>query len=261
METKYGEYSIVFTRLGILIDHLIEVSKKYPTTFNRKQFVEITQLKPTSTLAKLQSMEQFKLVQSSGSNYAITPLGQMIIRGGSERTKAIETVVRSVPLWNHLINTVGKTPDKLKFSAAIKQITNVDDKILKENLDRLLYAYTDDVSCITRTPPFSKYSVIYSKSGASKALGPSTVNAAPPLTAVVPELKPTDIEHTAHSVIHMDEGNGTTVLDGDKSTNYGIIEYKGHKFEINDDLSYGFADQIMKKIKKDLERDGVVFDE
>jgi hypothetical protein len=37
------------------------------------------------------------------------------------------------------------------------------------------------------------------------------------------------------------------------ATTYGKIEYKGHQFVINDELSYGFAEQIMRKIKKDLE--------
>lgn len=270
MQSRYGEYSIVITRLGLIIDHLIEVSKKYPTVFNRDQFMEITGLGQSSTADKLKDFELYGLVHRNKNRknrtYTISKLGQAIIRGGDERTSAIDTVVKSVPLWDQLLKTIGKKPNKTAFANAFKQITKVDDKILSENIGRLWYAYTDDISCMTKSPPFSKWSSVFRETRIpARVLGPSIKHVTPQKEEMAEIPEPTEKTQASEPTTQSLEKEKNVETTEERlprlPSKYGVIEYKGHRFDIKDELSYGFAEHMMKRIKKDLEHElGVQFE-
>ena len=261
--TRYGDVPIIFTRLGLAIDHLIEVSKKYPSTFTRAQFVEVTNLKPTSTADKLRDMELYGLIRRNNAIYTISESGKKIIVGSPERSSEILAAINKIPLWAHLIKTIGKNPDRNTFDKSIKGFGHYGNLSI-ETLDQLWYAFTDDLSCITKSPPFSKWSSMVRKSATShpRIPGPSinhTVQQKKEMI-VIPE-PAVKTQNTESTIQNAEEEEKIEKTESHKSTpNYGVIEYKGHQFEINDDLSYGFAEQIMKKIKKDLENKGVEFE-
>jgi len=266
---RYGNVPIIFTRLGLAIDHLIEVSKKYPTSFTRAQFVEITGLKATSTADKLRDMELYGLIHRNNTTYMISESGKAIISGNSDSPSKILATINKIPLWAHLITTIGKTPNKDVFEKTVKALPHYGN-LDEETLNQLWYAFTDDLSCINKSPPFSKWSSTVRKSGPNQPRIPEPPSkqtlSAIKETVVIPSptVKPQNPELTVHT-INKEETNEKTEkpsLKPESTLNYGVIEYKGHRFEINDDLSYGFAEQIMIKIKKDLERHmGVKFEE
>ncbi|WP_292369047.1 hypothetical protein [Methanoregula sp. UBA64] len=275
MQTKFGDYSIVFTRLGILLDHLIQMSKAYPYEFTRGQFVEITKLKPTSTAAKLQGMEQFGLVRKTGNIYKISDLGQKIIYGGTERTRAIEAVVRSIPLWSILLTNVGKNPDLPSFARSVKQITRIDDITLQENIEKLFYAFMEDVACINRTPPFSKYSVIYNKSESPKVLGSAitTVDSKIMSHNIEQNIEKKIAEVTQKEVVMTEVRSDGEPMSASVTTGSGVstemmvqsnpldsaerkfdltIIVHGESIPVIDEESYRFAEFLLKRRGKEL---------
>ena len=109
-------------------------------------------------------MELFGLIHRNNNICTISGWGLAITRGGAERATAIETAIRRVPLWDQLIKTIGKTPDREIFNKSIRANTINGDKIGIHTLDEVWYAYTEDISCISKSPPFSKWSSAIRKS-------------------------------------------------------------------------------------------------
>jgi hypothetical protein len=273
MEKPYQRYGVTKTRLGLLLDHLIDVSKKQPSLFDRQQFIKITRLGNTSTADKLKDMVTFGLISKQDrSNYIINPLMHAIVKGGSERTSAIKTAIKKISLWDQLLNkAIDAKTDKNSFKSAIKSITNVGDKQIAEDIDWLWYAYTEDISCIDKTPPFSIYSEIFGKAEitqrSSDVQNNRNLQENEMDTSIPRGLQDHQIiEPTAKIILEQPaehpkkeqtaEKHPQLILHKPRSK-YGFIEYQEHRFEIKDELSYGFAEQIMRKIKKDLEEQGV----
>jgi hypothetical protein len=178
--------AIVYTRLGLGSDHLIEVGTHHPSTFTRYQFSEITKSGASSTGDKLRDMALYGLITKSGNTYKITENGHAIINGGSERSSAILAAINNVPLWAHLMKSIGKTPKKETFDKAIKEIpqyANLD----AETLDNLWKAYNYDISCITKSPPFSDW-----RSAVHKFPPPITLKTSPHETEHVNNLSKSD---------------------------------------------------------------------
>lgn len=161
MSSRFGNIPVINTRIGLLMDNLIEVSKKHPSVFTRNQFVEIIGSKPTSTADKLRDMVSYGLILRSGDKYTISESGQAIIRGSpAERSSKIEVALNRCPVWNYLITTVGKRPNRDVFNNAL--VTHYG-KINSEILENLWNAYKQDISSVSGAPPFSKWSAIVRK--------------------------------------------------------------------------------------------------
>jgi hypothetical protein len=159
--SRFGNVPIIYTRIGLLADNLIEVSKKYPTVFTRNQFVEIIGSKPTSTADKLRDMVSYGLIIRNNDTYTISESGQAIIKGSpAERSSKIEIALNKCPVWNYLITTVGKRPNRDVFD---RVLTTHYGKINSEILENLWNAYKQDISSISSAPPFSKWSAIVRK--------------------------------------------------------------------------------------------------
>ncbi len=165
MRQVWGKYIIPRKRLSILLDHLITIMKTYPSyTFSRDEFVKAIGLSHSSSGPdeKIVSMEQFGLITKDrfSNKYIVSELGKdVIVSHGNERIIAIEKVIRNIPLWDQLLKIVGTDVTNEKFVPAFKAITEVTDNEIVENLTQLKYAYTDDIACIQKNPPFSTWSI------------------------------------------------------------------------------------------------------
>lgn len=152
---RYGGANVIFTRMGVSLDTHLSMGKMFNTSYTRKQIEETTKLGASSIREKLRDMERWGFVKHTGVDvYNITDLGNAVIEGGEKRASAIETALNNSPLWKHLINTIGKTPDRTKFDNAVKSVSGLAN-ISKDALDNLWSGYNADINCITKSPPFA----------------------------------------------------------------------------------------------------------
>ena len=161
---RYNEFSYPVSRLDILLDHLITVSKKYPSSFNRKEFTEMIGATPASNgpQSKLLDMIEFGLLSKNDQTYTITDLGNKVIQN-VERTATIEKIIRKIPLWDQIFQRAGKKPTKDEFVTVFQQITHAETTIITRDSSRLWNSYISDLSCLTKTPPYSTRSAILGK--------------------------------------------------------------------------------------------------
>jgi len=160
--SRFGKVPMIYTRIGLLMDNLIEVSKKYPAVFTRDQFVEVIGSKPTSTADKLRDMVSYGLIIRDGDTYTISEAGQVIIKGNSaERSSTIKTALKNNKVWAYLISAIGVSPNREVFK---KALTAHYGEVNSEILENLWNAYRQDISSISSVPPFSKWSTTVRKS-------------------------------------------------------------------------------------------------
>ena len=135
-------------------------------------------------------------------------------------------------------------------------LTNIGEQVPAKQIVRIVRMNklrdTGDIACITKTPPYSKVSSNLGKKRIPKRIQ-SFVDTGVNLQR---EAAP---QQTINTSLTKSSGEETRVKPTEETpqkyqstSNYGIIEYEGHRIEIKDDLSYAFAVQIMKKIKKEL---------
>jgi hypothetical protein len=165
--TKYGSYTVPAARVGIVLDHLREVAKNHSISFSKEEFIHDIGAVPSSNgpADKLRDMIQYGLIMRDDHGlYKITDLGKAAISDTvEEKSLAITNVIRNVPLWDKLSTSLGTKTTMELFANAVKQIVGLDDKEFAENIHRLWYAYTEDIKCITKTPPYSSKSAILGK--------------------------------------------------------------------------------------------------
>ena len=153
---RYGDVPIIYTRLGVVCDALIEASTKYLPSFTREQFVELTGLGESSVRDKLRDMEKYGLVQKDKKTYTITKRGLDIVNGGPERKSAMRECINLEPLWVELTKTIGETPDRDTFDKTIRGYKESYSKFSKEILNNIWSAYVSDLSCLKKSPPFKE---------------------------------------------------------------------------------------------------------
>ncbi len=254
--------AIVYTRLGLIIDHLIEVSKKYPSSFTRAQFAEVTKLKESSTGDKLRDMEKYGLINRNDSNYTISASGQAILSGGTARQSEILTAINKVPLWAHLIKLIGKTPERDLFNRTVKGIPEYIN-LNTEVLGNLWFAYNYDISCITKSPPFSDWSSKVHKSALTQYKFPPDFpqeieKSMPPESIIKTQLKnqpteevkeiktPVETSHKKEEVMEMSQDRTNNILMvPDISTVPLFIEFGSVRFEAKDPRSIAFARALL----------------
>jgi len=195
----------------------------------------------------------YGLIIKSDQRYLITELGRSAVGGSAtERPRAIEKVIRNIPLWNLLLNNIGSSPTNESFVSAVKKIIT-DDPNLEKHLNRLLFAYKEDISCITKIPPYSKRSAnlgnprIHKRDATAIVSKPDLQKDR--LTPQILETKPSTSQDGNQEMIY-----ANIQKNNEFNLNFGVIEYRGHRVEIKDDLTYAFAAQMMKKIRHDLVR-------
>jgi hypothetical protein len=201
MNQTYGDYVITETRLGLLLDHIITVGKKYPVSFDKKQFTESIGATPSSNgpADKLRDMIRYGLLSKNNQKYIISDLGKAVIHGGIERANAIDTIIRKIPLWVKLNDAVGPKPKIDAFTKAVKQITHADNGVIKKNINSLWNAFSKDIACKTKTPPYSNVSAILGKRRIPKDVQKSPdTNISPQREVTVPA--PTQIGESPISV-------------------------------------------------------------
>ncbi len=250
MERGYGEYAVTGTRLGILLDHLTAVDKKYSGAFDRKQFTDVIGASPTSNgpAEKLKDMVEFGLLLKDTWGYVITDIGKAAIHGeGVEKNATIEKIIRTIPLWNQLLNAIGNNPDRKVFLQAFERIVHLNEPISKRNLDRLWHAYLEDISCITKTPPYSRGSALLgrqknlkvsSKLKIKKSLEKNVLQSKIPndrsQTVSTPQSRPRSVGRTPFTKITLDVG--------------------GIKFEVKDASSIMVARFLLNALEDKLPR-------
>jgi hypothetical protein len=259
MPNRYGDAPIIYTRVGICADTLIEIGVPYSGGFTRDQFTEVTKLKISSVRDKLRDMELYGFIQQTGKEtYVITESGRSIIEGGVKRSIALENAISRSPLWGHLIGTIGKMPDRTSFDIQVRAYSSLFD-IDAESLGNLWSAYNSDISCISKNPPFA------TRKPASRKFMVSTpakvdisINTLTPnqQTGGNQELQIKPIEQGKDIVIESKPS-----LPEEPPLEPGLVEYRGHKVTVTDDLTAKFAESLVKKMIKDLKRKGIEFDE
>lgn len=261
MPNRYWDASIIFTRVGLSADTLLEVGEKYNVGFNRAQFAEVTKLKITSLRDKLRDLRLYGFIKQTGVDYyIITEEGKSIIAGGPQRAIAIEAAVNRSLLWKQLLSTIGKTPDRVSFDRAVKSVPELSD-IDTNSLDNLWFAFNADVACINKNPPFSSRQTSIHKltlhMPGTYVVEPSHVITPPPDTQNTPRLEPITTVQGNENKITIPP----TPREDERAPEPGKVEYRGHAVVVTDDLTAKFAESLVKKMIKDLKRKGVEFDE
>jgi len=236
LETIYGEYTITGIRLRTILDTLIMLQEKSIISFTKNEFYVMTGAIRSShgPIDKLNDMMRFRLLTKNDQTYTITELATEFLQSdGTERSKVVEKIIRKIPLWNKLLDTVGKNPVLNLFEGEVRQITQAKPEIITRNLTRLLNAYIGDIECINKKAPYGKVSALIGKARTNKrstTLGLHTTEDREPSVNAEPNPR-----------IKMS------------------IEYGTHHVPITDELSYRFAEQMMVVIKKELINRGVRF--
>lgn len=232
LETMYGEYVITGTRLRTGLDTEIMLKENSVTSIDKEHFYKITHSAPSShgPVDKLNDMVRFGLLAKNNQNFVITALGEEFLKSnGAGRAPIIEKIVRNIPLWNKLLDSVGKNPSLDTFSTQVRMVTQAKSEIIDRNLTRLYSAYIGDVECINKSPPYGKVSPLLGRTKESKQ-SPSPDN--------------------------YPEGD-FDVSDVITEPPEMSIKFGDHRVDINDELTYRFAEQMMVMIKKELARRGV----
>jgi len=234
LETMYGEYVITGTRLRTALDTEIMLKKNSLPSVNKEEFYKITRSAPSShgPVDKLNDMVRFGLRTKNNQNYVITTLGEEFLKSdGEERAKIVERIVRNIPLWNKLLDNIGRNPSLDAFSDQVRAITQAKPDIIDRNLTRLYSAYIGDVECTHKSPPYGKVSPLLGRTKETKQL------------LHVPEvftpLENFDISEAISDPVDMS------------------ITFGDHRVDIKDELTYRFAEQMMVMIKRELARRGV----
>jgi len=242
VRTAWEQYIIPRTRLAILLDSLIELHKSYPKEpFTRSEFVLTLHLSLSSGGPdhKLISLRQFGLIDRdvTQTKYIITDLGRTIVSSdGSERVVSIEKAIKKVAIWDHLLKTVGTVVTDDKFIPAFKSFTGASDNEIEENIAWLKSAYTSDIACINRTPPFSEWTARVSKRQKRSHGSNAPLNKAPRKEHIINF--PQDLTHFAIK---------------EKLT----VEYGSFKFEVKDESTFMMAMLLLLARKNELVRQGL----
>lgn len=239
-----GRVKVPDVRLSILLDHLIALDKVYPTSsFKLSQFKEAMGLSRRSSgpARKISEMRQFGLLvqEREGHKYIISDLGKTIVNGTiSERADAIEKAIRNIPLWDQLIKVVGYK-DKVEgetFGAAVKKITGVSDEELASQILNITFAYTEDISCIGKNPPFSKWSRRVGER--KKTRSPQSDQSNIRSQEFIPPKKEQEREP-----IYLKQNKGGYNL---------TLDYGGFKIDVKDEPSVFIATLLLNQRKREL---------
>ncbi len=246
MDRIVGKCRIPGIRLGILLDHLIALYKVYPNDeFTRNQFRDALNLKPGSSgiADKVKDMLAFGLLEKDEKElkyYLSVPLGKNVVNStDTERPLIIERIVAHIPLWDQFIALFNKDTNigDLKFISALKEVAGVVD-LPEKRMAHIKWAYIEDVKCINKRPPYSKFSKnigkihIYPKSREIQIALPAIKEQSTKPATI------TNIPHKGYKV----------------SSEYGEFQ-----IWVRDEPSYLVALQMLTAIKKDLESNGVKF--
>jgi hypothetical protein len=250
MRTLWGDYTIPAGRIGKVLDHLITVVKNHPSSFTKADFVREIGAAPKSNgpADKLRDMISYGLIEDKVQMYVITELGKSAIsKDPNERPKSIERIVRNIPLWNLLINASGfKQPFDVFSKNAHKIIAN--DPTLDNSLHQLYNAYIEDITCISKTPPYTKV---------SKNLGKQRTRKPQEKQVFEPESINTQLQNETKLIAGVirtsnEGGKGECGMPGLNVDNLAFkggeilvkklfFEVDGHRIEIKDDASYLLA--------------------
>jgi hypothetical protein len=239
---RYGGADVIFTRMGVSLDTHLDMGKMFDTSYTRKQIEETTKLGASSIREKLRDMERWGFIKQTGRDiYTITDLGKAIIEGGEKRISAIETALNNSPLWKHLINNIGKTPDRTKFDNAVKSESGLAN-ISKDALDNLWSGYNADINCITKSPPFATRKQPPRYAGSSRDTLRQKIEHTEPKNPI-----------PAGGVQPVASKGLLTVVDlplNEKLT----IEYGSLKFEVNDKSTAAIAKLLIRAKEQGVKR-------
>jgi|SRR5271157_1075469 len=260
---RYGDAPIIYTRVGICADTLMETGKAFNNGLTRDKFMEITKIKITSARDKLRDMERYGFIQQTpNGTYVLTDQGKAILSGGLQRSSAIQAAINKSPLWKQLVATIGKTPDRTLFDKTVRSISSLSN-IDAESLYNLWSAYNSDIQCLTKSPPFASRPFVrnfISQSHIPSEYSGESTPIAPPTQNIEP-----DDSQRSNAVGSGNKENITTSLKTHPNEEQlpapGKVDYRGHVVVVTDDLTAGFAEDLVKKMIKDLKRKGVEFDE
>ncbi len=237
MRTRWGSYTIPRSRLSLLLDHLMVLMDAYPQgIFTRLEFVQALNLSKSSGGPdhKLSSLQQYGLIlRKSADHYALTIDASTLLP--FTHPISIEKIVRHIRLWDKLLDSIGTEFDDAKFVSAINTITGVPDNEITSELSSLKYAYTDDIACINKTPPFSAWSLSRQKN--KQKVAPQQYSS----------------QDTTKSPIKQTRTKTPYNANKRKSTKYKLtFQYGGTPIEVKDASSIALARILLNEIEKEI---------
>lgn len=241
ISSKVGNYRIPVVRLPTLLPHLIEIYRTFNSRdFSYEEFAQILKLKSTSSgiPTKIFEMKNFGLLTESNKRLRITDLGMRLFTSNIEERQAnLLKVIRKIPFWAILLDKRGPNDDSIM--EILLHDAKMDEIVAKVRLTEIRDAFLKDISSINSFDPKITQ---------------------PPL---FPQGQPTEIpvqdrQEAILTPIKEEMVESTMAPDQDKIKM--SIDYGTHHMDIEDELTYRFAEQMMKAMRKELERRGVKFE-
>jgi hypothetical protein len=230
---RVGKYRIPKIRMDILLN---DVNKVYTNNgmaeFSKETFRNnIGSTKDSSATAqKLLELKSLGLILGTDDKLHLSEIGKnIIITKDLERHTEIEKALRKVPLWSLFIENGGENISNDKVQEILIKDAGLPESEGKLRSGEIKKAFLRDLQTITNFDP-SKFQYY------QQPISDTTSQSATAKMVAEPS------QQGSH------KRSGKVVIRG-------TITYKDYKIEIKDDLSYGFALQVMRKIKKELEED------
>jgi hypothetical protein len=255
MKTQVGSQRVPISRLDVL---LRDADKLYGINGSQAFTVEkmITDLgsKPSSSSVptKIPDLKHFGLLEGTYKGLRITDIGQKVLhQDNGQRSVFLDKLVRNVKLWDVFQNNGGRDITNNIVIKLLIQEAGVGEKEARERAAEIKNAFLQDIKCINEFKPKHKPKLILKKPQTQEQKEQELLVEAPiKKTEITNQTKPDVIIPSSQSYkeeILMDQVQEKTPMS---------IQFGKHNYEINDELSYNIALQVLTAIKKELEKDG-----
>lgn len=237
MNSKLKEYRFPKIRLDILLTELRKLYEKNDgNVFTKEKMIEDIGASRTSSSigAKIFELKNFGLLEEVHQNLHITELGRKIFQvADAQRSIEIEKAIKNIKLWNVIQNLGGNAFSGPELTAILVKSGELSEQEVKQMLPEIRDAFLRDTNCIKQFRPTSTPVIQVIKTGTGAPL----ISAPPPSIAI-------------------QKTSGSPINDEIKMS----IQYGTHQIDIVDELTFNFAEQMMRSIRKELVKRGVQFD-
>jgi hypothetical protein len=234
---RIGESIIVPTyRLKLLLSDLRKTYTQYQDKeMTKAQIADSMKFEITSGNfnQKLSDLKNYGLLEGARDKFKITPLGIQIFQTGD--AKLLENTIKHVPFWSYLLEKYAMSITKNDFLTELIRTAQMNETEAKNKVDGLFQEYISDIKMLT----------------GSYTIKPISKEMAPPIKVT------TIMEKSEES---QTQPPPTLPKSVEKDSIKMSIQYGPHRIEIVDDLTFRFAEQMMRSIRKELIKRGVQFD-
>jgi|GEM_PF-4955733 len=266
---KVADNVIVPTyRLRMVLPELGRVYTQYKDTeITKQQIADAMKFESTSGSfnQKLSDLKNYGLLKGGRDCFYITEFGLQVY--STHNIGLLEHARLNVPFWEYLSLKYNTQPTKENILAELVSLIG-NEKNAKEKLEWIFFAYSDDLK-YSLNGPITEIPLLKTEES-SDTQKETALSVSEQTDSIVIQSKvtkstgPDELKGSTNQTQKSDKPleNSTQSPDNQNGGNilHGVIEYRDYKFEIKDALSYTFAEQIMKTIKKELEVEGIKFD-